>query len=238
MDDLLTSVLDETEGNELIITADKLMSNRDFNLTQHNSNSQKVLVKAVSIDKRAKTSSIEFENSITRALGIKWDLMNDCFLYNVKVEPKPIQYTKRQILKKTATVFDPLNFLTPFTLIAKIIIQNLWSLKTDWDEEVDNQNKEAWRQWLKKLSKISCSISIPRSLNLKPLQELQLHLFCDASKKAFISVAYIRVKENETYRCHLLMAKSRVASLKTLTLPRLELQGAVMAVRMKETLIK
>lgn len=65
-----------------------------------------------------------------------------------------------------------------------------------------------------------------------------LHLFCDASENAFASAAYIRIEEeNNNARCHLLMAKSRVAPLKSITLPRLELQGAVMAVRMKETLI-
>ena len=125
---------------------------------------------------------------------MKWDLKEDCFLYNVNADPKPSTLTKRQILKKASTVFDPLGFLAPFTLKAKLV---------------------------------------PESSQL-----VQLHVFCDASERAFAATAYIRVEECGAIRVHIIMAKTRVAPIKQISLPRLELQGAVMAVRMRETVNK
>jgi len=96
--------------------------------------------------------------------------------------------------------------------------------------------QEVWSKWLKKLPEI-LNVRIARSSNLTKTgnQHLQLHV-CDASEKAFSTVAYIRIEEKSNIRCHLLFSKPHVAPLKTLTLPRLELQGAVMAVRMQQTI--
>ena len=221
----------------MISAADTIMASRGLNLTKYISNSPNVLEEVPS-EKRAKTSSIEFDHSITRALGIKWNLMDDCFLYTVKVESTLIQYMKRQILKKTASVYDPLGFLTPFTLITKIIIQDLWRLKIRWDDEVDKKKQGKMETMARRIVVDIFLDMHTLSLNIQLLHNFQLHLFCEASEKTFASAAYIRIEEeNNNARCHLLMAKSRVAPLKSITLPRLELQGAVMAVRMKETLI-
>ena len=146
--------------------------------------------------------------------------------------------TKRQILKKTSTVFDPLGFLTPFTLVAKLIIQDLWRKNVGWDEEVDVSIQNAWKTWMQELSEIAQTFRVPRSFDIQPTDDIQLHLFSDASEQAFGAVAYLRIQTIFNTRCHLIMAKSRVAPIKPLTLPRLELQGAVLAIRMKETIAK
>ena len=154
VDDLLRSLLDEIGAINLIRNLEKLLANRGFNLTKFNSNSESVL-KAVPPEKRATTSSLEFENSITRALGVKWDLQEDNFMYTVDSNLNSDTCTKGQILKKTSTVFDPLGFLTPFTLVAKIIIQDLWRKNVGWDEEVDESIQNAWKTWMQELSKIT-----------------------------------------------------------------------------------
>ena len=237
VDDLLRSLLDEIGAINLIRNLEKLLANRGFNLTKFNSNSESVL-KAVPPEKRATTSSLEFENSITRALGVKWDLQEDNFMYTVDSNLSSDTCTKRQILKKTSTVFDPLGFLTPFTLVAKIIIQDLWRKNVGWDEEVDESIQNAWKTWMQELSKIAQTFRVPRSFEIQPSDEIQLHLFSDASEQAFGAVAYLRIQTPSNTRCHLVMAKSRVAPIKPLTLPRLELQGAVLAIRLKETVVK
>ena len=90
------------------------------------------------------------------------------------------------------------------------------------------------------LTQLSSSIRIPRSLDLDPdlFQQVQLHVFCDASERAFAASAYVRIEECGMIRVRIIMAKTRVSPIKQLTLPRLELQGAVMAVRVKETISK
>ena len=145
-------------------------------------------------------------------MGIKWNLKEDFLFYDVKPQEAAEIYTKRKILKKAATVFDPLGFLAPFTIKAKIILQNLWRQNLDWDEPIDEENQKAWESWLKELNVISTSIRIPRSLDLLPTHNVQLHMFCDASEKAFAAVAYIRIEEGENVRCCLLLfAKPKVA---------------------------
>ena len=81
------------------------------------------------------------------------------------------------------------------------------------------------------------NIEIPRCLDINGY-ELQLHTFCDGSEKAFSAASYVRVNRGGDIICHLLMSKSRVAPLKKITLPRLELQGAVMAVRPHQTIVE
>ena len=71
-------------------------------------------------------------------------MQEDCFLYNVNAEPQPAKLTKRQILKKESTVFDPIGFLAPFTLKAKMILKELWRLKVGWDEPLNSKTKETW----------------------------------------------------------------------------------------------
>ena len=188
------------------------------------------LTKRFPPEKRATTSSLEFENSITRALGVKWDLQEDNFMYTGDSISSDT-CTKRQILKKTSTVFDPLGFLTPFTLVAKIIIQDLWRKNVGWDEEVDKSIQNAWKIWMQELSKIAQAFRVPRSFDIQPTDEIQLHLFSDASEQAFGAVAYLSIQTPSNTRCHLVIAKSRVAPIKPLTHPRLEIQGAVLAIR-------
>ena len=142
------------------------------------------LTKRFPPEKRATTSSLEFENSITRALGVKWDLQEDNFMYTGDSISSDT-CTKRQILKKTSTVFEPLGYLTPFTLVAKIIIQDLWRKNVGWDEEVDKSIQNAWKIWMQELSKIAQAFRVPRSFDIQPTDEIQLHLFSDASEQAF-----------------------------------------------------
>ena len=138
VDDLLTSVIEDDTAKCLVENIIRLMKNGGFNLTKFDSNSPEVLEK-IPQEKRAVKKSVEFEDTITRALGMRWNLKEDHFLYFSNVDTKQTVCTKRSILKKTASVFDPLGFLTPFTLIAKLILQDLWRLKVEWDEEV-NEN--------------------------------------------------------------------------------------------------
>jgi len=79
-------------------------------------------------------------------------------------------------------------------------------------------------------------VEILRILKLNKDYIVQLHT-CDASELAYAAVSYVKVIHPDQTTCYLVMSKSRVALLKTLTLPRLELQGAVLAIRLKETIV-
>ncbi|GFT98363.1 zinc finger protein 227 [Trichonephila clavipes] len=106
--------------------------------------------------------------------------------------------------------------------------------KTDWDEELLPDIREKFEQWCSEASFL-CELQIPRyalgcdSVNCT---ECEIHKFSDASIKAYVAVSYVRLRTFDKISVHLLASKSRVAPLKVLTLPRLELMGALLAARL------
>ncbi len=83
------------------------------------------------------------------------------------------------------------------------------------------------------------SVSIPRYIGLCPASEAALHIFVDASAKAYAAVAYIRLKTGMEYKVQLLFSKNRLAPLKQkITIPRLELLAVLIGCRMMQFLKK
>ena len=239
VDDLLMSYPNVTKAKETSHGVISVLNNKGFNLTKFQSNEESVLSDVPEEKLATQPTGIKLDDKVTsRALGVHWDLETDCFIYKVNTEvDRSRPCTKRSILKKTATIYDPLGLLTPITLVAKLLMQELWRDKFEWDEEVSKSLKKRYEDWLARMSDIASTVAVPRSLDLEDDQDVQLHIFCDASEKAFAALAYVRIESEGTVSCHILMSKSRVAPLKRLTLPRLELQGAVIAVRVKETIV-
>ena len=237
MDDLLKSFKSEEEALTVIQRLIMILEKGGFTLRKFLSTSQNIL-KEIPPDKRAipKTELHLDETLNERALGVKWNLKSDCFTFASHVSRQ--KHTKRGILRVTSSIFDPLGLLAPYVLRAKLIIQELWRQKVNWDDEVDDRIDNLWSNWLKELNNLQ-SFVIPRWLGVtEEVQQTQLHIFCDASESAFAAVAYIRLTTPKENTCRMIMSKSRVAPLKPLTLPRLELQGAVLAIRLKKFIIK
>jgi hypothetical protein len=112
---------------------------------------------------------------------------------------------------------------------AKIIIQKLWSLQLGWDLHT------LWNKFTYQLNLLH-QLTIPRKvITFFPHELIEFHGFSDASQQGYGAAVYVRVKSTEnTYETHLLCAKSRVAPLKTITLPRLKLCGALLLARLFE----
>ena len=167
-------------------------------------------------------------SSYPKALGLSWDSRSDRMFTAVQM-PGVFQSTKRGIIADVAKTFDVLGWITPVIISMKILFQSLWQLKLEWEDAVPAHLKEQHIKWREELPLLS-SIQVPRYYfsEESPLT-IQLHGFCDASQRAYAAVIYIRA----TYAslppsCQLVVAKSRVAPLKVLTIPRLELSGAVL----------
>nr|XP_012233626.1 PREDICTED: uncharacterized protein LOC105678692 [Linepithema humile] len=146
---------------------------------------------------------------------------------------KPLKgSTKRQMLSCIAQIFDPLGLLGPVILTPKVIMQQLWQVKLDWDESLPAQLHTQWAKWYGKLSHLNY-LKIPRRVLYDDSKHVELHGFCDASERAYGACIYIR-STNSTQDNHvrLLCAKSRIAPLKVISLPRLELCGALLLSRL------
>ena len=237
VDDLLKSLATISMAKTLATEVRELLSKRNFKLTKFYSNYPEVLE---NIPKEAVTEpkvELEFDSQTERALGVRWNIEDEVFQFKRMSLQTPA--TKRGILKLVSSIFDPLGFLSPVTLKGKTIIQDLWRQRYDWDTKLPDVIVEEWEVWLSTL-KMMPMIKIPRCFlrNGIDYKSIDLHIFTDASEKAFGAVAYLRVTyDSQKPTISLLMSKSRLAPIKTLTIPRMELQAAVLGVRLKETLL-
>ena len=232
MDDLIKSVETVTKGRSLVQELSKLMFKGGFHLTKFNSTSPEVL-EALPQSEKGKAIAFDPDKSVRRALGVIWSINEDTFTFSSDIHIN--SFTKRGILKTASSIFDPLGLLTPFIFRAKMLIQKLWRMKLDWDEEIPAEMKELFKEWLEDLKNLPM-FKVPRWIKYRQSNSIvsQLNIFCDASETGFAAVAYARViYEDGSWECNLLFSKSRVAPVKRLTLPRLELQGAVLGVKLK-----
>ncbi|XP_037929941.1 uncharacterized protein LOC119664542 [Teleopsis dalmanni] len=170
-------------------------------------------------------------DTITSALGIKWHQLHDVFLFSFNV-PISRTVTKRSILSLASSLFDPLGLLAPLVLVSKIIMQELWLLRLNWDESVPQALHSAWETFVQDLHTLS-SMKIPRfCLTIGP-QQVDIHGFCDASIRAYGCCIYLRSQDKSgNVTVKLFTAKSRVAPIKRKSLPKLELCGALLLARL------
>ena len=104
----------------------------------------------------------------------------------------------------------------------------MWELRIDWDDLVPEQIRDSWMQWRTELDLLSTK-HIPRCYYSKTshISAIQLHGFCDASESAYAAVVYLRLPDCDgSVQVTLVTSKTKVAPIKKLTIPRLELCGA------------
>ncbi|XP_049316914.1 putative mediator of RNA polymerase II transcription subunit 26 [Bactrocera dorsalis] len=114
-------------------------------------------------------------------------------------------------------------------------MRELWKHDVHWNDPLPNDVNAAWTKWRKQLPEI-VKYAIPRYYfrNGAPLV-LQLHIFVNASEDAFAAVAYIRSQSmSGEFDVAFVCAKTKCAPIKTLTVPRLELQAAVLGTRLMQ----
>lgn len=181
-----------------------------------------------------KISSLQIQdtNTDSKTLGLAWDCNEDIFTYNPLQIESARHVTKRTILSTVSQIFDPLGLIGPVTVKAKLFIQHLWKLNLNWDEGVPTALHTEWLQFLEQLKSIN-RISIPRKVICSEAVELELHGFSDSSELAYGAALYIRsTNSHGKHFVKLLCAKSRVAPLKSQSLPRLELCGCVLLAKL------
>lgn len=243
MDDFLRAEDSLEEAITRIEEVTKILKNGGFRLTKWASNNREVL-KSVPRIERSKEFDLEMKNlPKVRALGVTWNTADDKFTFEINTIQVQQEMTKRNILKQCSSIFDPLGILTPFTIIAKLCIQRLWKESLNWDVTLSKETHadiiQLWRRWQQNLSLLG-EVSIERSfMGNAQVTRRELHVFCDASEKAFGAVLYFRtVFEDNSVKIRFVMSKARVAPIKKLTIVRLEMQAAVLATRLANVVQK
>lgn len=171
-----------------------------------------------------------------KTLGLIWLPKDDHLCVKVKEGPINVA-TKRTVVSDLAKLFDPLGLLAPVIVKAKIFIQHLWQLKLTWDEALPADINSTWTGFRDNLVALN-NLKIARHIFKDNIPvTTQLHIFSDASEKAFGAAAYIRATfKDGRVMARLLCSKSRIAPLKKQTLPRLELCAALLAAELSHRL--
>jgi len=179
-----------------------------MNLTQWTSNSQ------------------IFNNTISfnDILGLTWNTETD--ILTIPILQKSYKaLTERAVSKSIASTrtFDPLGLLSPILLKGKLFLQKLWSISLAWDEELPEDLKPEWKlikvDWEKQ-----SQIHVPRNIIFnKSDSEHTLLVFTDASKNAYATTIYLKSVNSICSQLNLIFSKTRLAPMKPITIPRLEL---------------
>lgn len=174
------------------------------------------------------------EHCQSKTLGLGWLNKSDELHFTSKVDydkTKPL--TKRVMLSIIAQIYDPLGLLAPAIIIAKMMLQKLWLCKIDWEQPVPYKVKLSWDDFITTLKCLQ-SLRLPRYVMSDNRKHKELHIFTDASQTAYGACAYVRCYDDDDspITVRLLCAKSKVAPLKTVTIPRLELCGALLGAKL------
>ncbi|GFS92644.1 integrase catalytic domain-containing protein [Trichonephila clavipes] len=216
MDDILSGESTLEGAKNLQTRLSQLLQRGGFELHKWVSNSPELLK-----DLSASSSVFdkEFQDAPVKTLGMLWDPKVDCLTYKVKISDK-VNFSKRDVLSEIARLYDPLGLIGPIVTKAKIFIQELWKIKLDWSEQLPPDAMEEWMNFYQKLAKVN-NFKIPRCILLPATIRIEIHGFSDASERAYAAVVYIKCfNESGQSQTRLLCSKSRLAPLKTLTIPR------------------
>lgn len=205
------------------------------------------------------------ESDNEKVLGLKWNPKDDKFSFNVRVNFSPkvkkirsgpdwdrrdIEFnfpeflTRRMILSQVASFYDPLGLAVPVVLRAKILMRSMISKcdpnkGVEWDEPLDAEIINEWKSFFTDLYGVeNCTFKRP----LKPTNALGkpiLVIFSDGSTQAYGACAYVRWQTDDNkFQANLIMAKNKIAPMRQLTIPRLELCGALLSARLRETIVR
>lgn len=135
------------------------------------------------------------------------------------------------MLSNLARIFDPLGPFAPLTFLAKHLIQLLWTSGIGWDDQIPDQVLTVWQRYQHKLHYIR-NLKIPRRITMDGAVKYEHHVFTDSSEKGYAAAVYLRCNHENGVQCHLVTAKTNVSPLKRVTIPRLELCGAVLGAKL------
>ena len=235
VDDWLKSVKTTEHAVSMCKQVTDLLALGGFHLTKWICNRREVLDSISSSELSKELHNINFEKDalpVKRALGMQWNVETDKFFYDISIKEKPP--TRRGMLSIISSVYDPLGFISPFVLRAKIIHQ-LCRQKLSWDEEIPEAEHISWKKWLAELPTLT-EFTVERCMKPENFCEIvnsQLHHFSDASESGYGAVSYIRMENGDgNIHCSFFIAKSRLTPVKPITIPRLELSAAAVAVRL------
>ena len=233
VDDFLAGANSVKEAEQLVKHLYEELLKYGFPLRKWSS-SHPNLIKQLPPDLREENDDLKLfsEDYRITTLGISWKPNKDIFTFNVDIDSCSKELTKRNLLSITSKLFDPMGWLSPVVIQFKILMQQTWVRGLQWDERLPDDIATLWNRLKADLSALR-ELQIPRAIVTTRIKNVQIHVFSDASEKAFAAVIYSRVTDtlgNSSVK--IISSKTKVSPVKTVSLPRLELCAAHLAAKL------
>ena len=225
VDDIGGSEPTSEKAKTIINDIDTILSTGKFQVKSWNSNNKEV-----------DTS----DEKCTAFLGHKWNKEIDVFTLKKEFDIKPERtLTKRRCLSLVSQLWDPLGLVLPVMIKFRVDLQDLWASGFSWDEDLPGAIQSKWIENFQILNKVP---NLQFNRKIKPdnaVDEPEVHGFCDAGELAYGAVIFLRWKcEDGSYRLIPIMVKGFVAPLRKKSIPRLELLGCLVLVRIYQACVQ
>ncbi|KAK3743580.1 hypothetical protein QZH41_001384 [Actinostola sp. cb2023] len=250
VDDGLASLSTPKQAIDLVSKAQAVLATSNLRLHKVVSNSIEVVEAFPTTDRAKDLRDLDLHQDslpAQRSLGVYWDLERDTFTFRVALQEKP--FTRRGVLSIVNSVYDPLGLAAPVMIDGKKILQQLVAMgkRTNdhaplgWDDPLPEKFLNRWQGWKDDLLNLE-GVSVPRCYRPKEFgaaRRAELHAFSDASQDAVAAAVYLRIfNENNDVTVTLVYGQAKVAPVRSTSIPRLELCGAVMATQAVAKVLK
>ena len=228
VDDCLTGAESDEAVLSLKESLEKIIGQAGMKFHSWDSSSQKV----------REVMGVEDEPDDKVILGVKWNRRTDDMGINLSRVLGHLKgaSTKRELLRGTSKLYDPHGIFAPVGLVPKLMFQKICGRKFAWDDPLPEEVDKQWREWRDQLELLERA-RVQRHVLLPKYDGLELHGFSDASQSAYSAVVYIKSTCGTASASNLIMCKNRVAPQKKLTIPRLELMGALLLARLMAVIV-
>lgn len=234
IDDALTSLPSADVAVSLLKrTQDTLRGERNIRLHKIASNDKTVMAQFAkeNLGKELKDLDIGSEFlPLQNSSGLSWNLNTDLFIFSAPHVDNP--YTRRGLLSAVSSIFDPIRFLSPFTLSGRMLLRQMCPEAMGYDETLSDVNKGYWETWTKNLNLLN-DYQIPKmyaKTSISTSKDLQVLIYSDASEQPVAADAYLKTTDlNDEHNLGFIMGKAKLAPQPENRIHRLELCGAVLA---------
>ncbi|XP_070854642.1 uncharacterized protein [Drosophila suzukii] len=239
VDDYVDSFATESEAISVSTRVKEIHAEAGFELCQFSFSSP--IVEAA-LGPPWQIKSVGWGEAEQKILGMRWQVATDDFRFNVEYHRVPSSVlsgdqvpTKREYLSLLMSTFDPVVLCCLMTT-AKLLLTEIWRQKIQWDEPLPEEIGKAFAAWRREMDAVG-QFQCPRHyFGHGAVRTTELRVFVDESQSAFAAVAYWRVTyEDDNVLVSFVCAKTKCAPMRTMSIPRLELQAAVLGTRLMNT---